>query len=368
MVYGTSVVNNMTSCPGGADASTSSVRLDWPDAAKGVGIVLVVAGHMLGGLIDSDLAFAGWPLREVFVAVYAFHMPLFFLLSGLFVAARIERDPRAFLNGIARNIYYPYLLWSFIQFSLIYVMGAWTNTPPGPYWVTVLSIPFSPLSQFWFLLVLACMHIGAFVLLPRVGAMTLVLLGLVMRSVSMIFMPNSVPQMLLDFFFFYALGVLLGPAGVLNVIKPNRHARAILGMLLAVGLLIMTVQVMIARSPAIVFYQDNPRLAAALLSRIGWDHVGLGAALAMTAAVIVMAENARGAVRRALLYLGRLSLPIYILHVMFVAGARIVLIKIFGVTNIAILLPVLLIVGIGGPLVANTILSRLRLARPLGLA
>lgn len=351
-----------------SDAFRPTSRIDWPDAAKGVGIVLVVAGHMLGGLIDSDVPIGGWPLREVFVAIYTFHMPLFFILSGLFVAKRIERDPAGFLHGIVRNIYYPYLLWSFIQFTLIYFMGQWANTPPGPYFATIIRIPFFPLSQFWFLLVLAIMHAVTFMVLPRVGAIPLVLAGLVMRSLSTIFLPNAVPQMLLDFFFYYALGVMLGPVGVLDVIRPKLHGRAVLGVMSGIGLLIMTVQVIIARSTDAVFYQDHPRLAAALLGRIGWSHLGLGSALAMTAVVIVTVENARGRIRAALLYLGRYSLPIYILHVMFVAGSRIILVKVFGVTTIAILLPVLLAVGIAGPLVAQTILLRLRLGRLLGLA
>lgn len=352
----------------GSDEPKPASRIDWPDAAKGVGIVLVVAGHMVGGLIDSDVPVANWPLREIFVAIYTFHMPLFFILSGLFVAKRIERDPAGFLRGIVRNIYYPYLLWSFIQFTLIYLMGQWANTPPGPYFSTIFRIPFSPLSQFWFLLVLAIMHAATYILLPRVGVITLLLIGLVMRSLSAIFIPNAVPQMLLDFFFYYALGVLLGPVGVLEVIRPKLHGRAVLGVMSALGLLVMTVQVIIARSTPAVFYQEHPRLAAALLSRLGWSHLGLGAALAMTAVVIVLAENARGRIKAALLYLGRYSLPIYILHVMFVAGSRIVLVKIFNVTSLAVLVPTLLLAGIAGPLAAQMIFLRLRLARPLGLA
>src|SRR3546814_14106427 len=45
-------------------------RLEWIDVARGIGIVAVVVGHVWtrGGLRD---------------AMYSFHMPLFFLLSGL---------------------------------------------------------------------------------------------------------------------------------------------------------------------------------------------------------------------------------------------------------------------------------------------
>ncbi|MGD9665298.1 MAG: acyltransferase family protein [Novosphingobium sp.] len=52
---------------GGPDGSRK--RLDWVDAARGIGIVLVVIAHV-------------WTRGPVRDAIYAFHMPLFFLLSG----------------------------------------------------------------------------------------------------------------------------------------------------------------------------------------------------------------------------------------------------------------------------------------------
>lgn len=45
-------------------------RLEWIDVARGIGIIAVVAGHV----------WRSGPLRD---ALYSFHMPLFFLLSGL---------------------------------------------------------------------------------------------------------------------------------------------------------------------------------------------------------------------------------------------------------------------------------------------
>lgn len=45
-------------------------RLDWVDVARGIGIIAVVIGHV----------WTGGALRD---AMYSFHMPLFFLLSGM---------------------------------------------------------------------------------------------------------------------------------------------------------------------------------------------------------------------------------------------------------------------------------------------
>lgn len=46
-------------------------RIDWIDIAKGLGIILVVIGHMP---IPSNVSY--W--------IFSFHMPLFFLVDGLF--------------------------------------------------------------------------------------------------------------------------------------------------------------------------------------------------------------------------------------------------------------------------------------------
>lgn len=50
-----------------------SLRNPLYDYAKGIGIVLVIAGHILpfGGVISSQ--------------IYALHMPLFFYISGMFI-------------------------------------------------------------------------------------------------------------------------------------------------------------------------------------------------------------------------------------------------------------------------------------------
>lgn len=60
---------------GRAAARASGERLDWIDVARGIGIVAVVVGHV-------------WTRGDVRDFVYAFHMPLFFLLSGYLMQPR----------------------------------------------------------------------------------------------------------------------------------------------------------------------------------------------------------------------------------------------------------------------------------------
>ena len=56
--------------------------LHWVNSAKGIGVVLVIIGHLL---YSSNL-----PMINKFI--YAFHMPLFFILSGFVQGANTNDE------------------------------------------------------------------------------------------------------------------------------------------------------------------------------------------------------------------------------------------------------------------------------------
>ncbi|MEI6430434.1 MAG: acyltransferase family protein [Pseudanabaena sp. ELA607] len=89
-------------------------RIDWLDYAKGIGIFLVVLGHVIRGLYDSaNLATPG-QFAAIDSWIYSFHMPLFFFLSGLFSYSANRKSIKDFFADKFRNIIYPYLIWSVI--------------------------------------------------------------------------------------------------------------------------------------------------------------------------------------------------------------------------------------------------------------
>src|ERR1700728_2689079 len=63
-------------------AESSNGRIPWVDALKGLGIALVVFGHIANGSLFQRL-------------IYTFHMPLFFFISG-FLHKPANRLPRYF--------------------------------------------------------------------------------------------------------------------------------------------------------------------------------------------------------------------------------------------------------------------------------
>ena len=60
-------------------------RIDWVDYAKGIGILLVVYGHLLSSVFHKGIQIPKHFFELSDSIVYSFHMPMFFFLSGLLV-------------------------------------------------------------------------------------------------------------------------------------------------------------------------------------------------------------------------------------------------------------------------------------------
>lgn len=70
------------------------------DILRGIGAILVVIGH----LVPSD--------GNVKVYIYAFHMPLFFFLSGFLF--NNKKDFKTYLKGNLKSLILPYFLFNII--------------------------------------------------------------------------------------------------------------------------------------------------------------------------------------------------------------------------------------------------------------
>jgi len=88
---------------GGDARATGAVRVAWVDAAKGVGILLVIAGHVW------------WRPGPAHHVIYSFHMPLFFLLSGYMVT---PQPGWALLARQARSLLIPFAAFSLILIGI----------------------------------------------------------------------------------------------------------------------------------------------------------------------------------------------------------------------------------------------------------
>lgn len=129
-------------------------RLHWVDYLKGIAIILVVYRHILIGMDRS----AGFQIpvylfnaNNIF---FSFRMPLFFILSGIFLAGSLaKRTPGTLLLQKFENLFYPYLIWATIQITLQIVMAHFhlTNADRGLKDYGYIFYQPRSLDQFWYL-------------------------------------------------------------------------------------------------------------------------------------------------------------------------------------------------------------------------
>lgn len=326
-------------------------------------MLLVVAGHALGGLIDSPLGAANMAFRNAFFVIYSFHMPLFFMLSGVLVARRIEANPTSFRGSLWSNIAYPYFLWSVIQYSLIYALGSLVNTPVDRYWSMIGSLPWHSVSQFWFLHALFQLHLLAWLGWRRLGPAAFLLVCLAVKPLTALLPMPDMIRLAANQAPYYGLGVVLGTAGLTAafVARPAWLRLALLP--LAAALIIAALAVAPGLRPDIDFASAK----AAALARVSWQEAVLPAAFAGTGATIALASLCAGRIGAALAFIGQRSMAIFILHVMAVAGTRIGCARVLHINDASAVLGLTIVAGVVAPLIAYALLDRLGLAKRLGL-
>jgi len=90
----------------------------------------VVYGHVSGGLEAAGTLAPSSIWMTLRDWVYLFHMPAFFVLSGIFAPRLSQLACRDFLFGRLRTIFYPYVVWTAIIVGAQFAMARFVNNPP----------------------------------------------------------------------------------------------------------------------------------------------------------------------------------------------------------------------------------------------
>jgi fucose 4-O-acetylase-like acetyltransferase len=192
------------------DLTKNKPRLDWVDYAKGIAIILVVYRHILIGIQRSGIEVSVW-LRNANEIVYSFRMPLFFILSGVFIAKSIRKYPgMGFISLKSRTILYPYFVWGIIQISVQIILSSYTNAQRG--WIDFTYLVLNPraIDQLWYLLALFNCSILFYLLysalnLNRIG---IALVSIVLYGCSVFVEDYSLFHDLFYYFIFLVIGHL----------------------------------------------------------------------------------------------------------------------------------------------------------------
>lgn len=332
----------------------ASNRLNWVDLSKGIGILLVVWGHVNIGLFSADIYTDEGFYNAAHKFVYLWHMPLFFFLSGFFLVKSLERGGVIkFVRTRLVSLLYPAVIWSWVLYVVVTVAGSSVNTPTS--WEDFPIIPLPPISLYWFLWALfnSSLLVMLVWVVPMPKKVKHFLLGLMAIAfwVVEIHLFEASPEI------YIWIGSILEHfpylvSGVLFAAYKEKSFR--LGT--NFGLAALLIFVLFALNAELFF-------GVTLLDR--W--VGL----IMTLCVVIIlamfaAGGAEGKLNRGLEFLGRHSMSIYLMHVIFAASSRVALMKL-GVTSMLVHFLVGCIIGIVGPLLVELGATKLRANKLIGV-
>ncbi len=273
------------------------------DVWRGLAIVLVVLGHAVQTtvpLFDQNWLFRG---------IYAFHMPLFFFISGVVSLRGLSRPLLAQLKSRSLGLVVPFISW-----YVLVQLGYWLFTGGEPIGVRLQLLFLSVDRGLWFLwvLFLASMAAALVLRIPRVPRFA-ALLG---ASVVFLFIPWSIAGLALFkyYFPFFAAGLLVSPdvleSGLFT--RWRRWEAAVLPV--AFVLLLLGWTRVGFTAPAEYWHSLGLRAPAIIDYSYRYLTAGVGIAASLVIVSFVPIESWLG---RSFRYLGTQTLEIYVSHELF---------------------------------------------------
>jgi fucose 4-O-acetylase-like acetyltransferase len=280
-----------------------SKRLIYIDAAKGIGIIGVVFSHVYKGLLAAGMMPDSCIWNIIHDMTIPFRMPLFFLISGLFLRQELYSTWLPTIGRRAEELLLPFLIWYSLQGSIELAVSSYTNAQASLSEILIGYI--IPRGQFWFLPALFIAFAFTYTCSRfkhwRIWALPVSLIFLMMPDLgkAVLFIP------------FFLIGSIITKKNVL--ILANKW------------IVLASVCVYLALWP---FYSsiknfntvDGYLIRAVLILLIG---------LAGIVITIGISKILPKSIQAVFAFIGGISMPIYVAHVMATSGSRIVLKHVF---------------------------------------
>ncbi len=323
----------MTSAP-------PSPRDDSLDVARGIAIILVVAGHVLRGLFAAKLVAATGLWSWLDQVLYLTHLPVFAFAIGLLMPRSVERSGRApYLRRRLWLLAYLFGVWTLIEGAFEIMTSRLKNTPVS--WERVLEL-WRPLGHLWFLpaLIVATVLVVAArpwrrTLSSLVGTGLVVALGISAWGWE----PTWFGLGGLALLVFYAAGAFVGHDRFHALARRTTTAPLAVVATIGIGLVLVLPALTQVIPPTVGSERDLGGIALGILC-------SCAAVAGVMALSVLLARIRPGA---PLATLGRLSLQVYLAHIIFAAGTRVVLARL-GVVQPAVHLVAGTVAGIAGAL------------------
>ena len=314
----------------------------WVDNIKVLACVLVVLGHFLQSITTARIVEASFFTQWFDNTVYLFHVPLFFICSGYLYQkfSKVESfgDWKIHILKKLLTLGVPYFVFSLATWLLKTVFSGAVNTENGGILETLFV---SPMAPYWFLYVLFFL----FLLVPTFrGQKTMIVVMVVTLIWKFVYSwTGELPVYLLSKVIanavWFAGGMVLAKT---NVMKKCRGT-----VWLVAGVFLMMVFLILS-----VCFHDL---------RVMRQFVKFGMGLLACAGVLLIMNSVFSGERQNPVwgFMARYTMPVFLMHTIFAAGWRAVLMKV-GVSSPLIHVVTGLIITFVGPIVAAWIMSKVK--------
>lgn len=322
--------------------NSAESRNNWVDYAKAIGIILVVYGHVVGGIYNAGIYIPDKLYTFSVSVIYSFHMPLFFFLSGVFFYNSFsKRGGGELILSKVDTVVYPYIVWSILQGTAQTILSSLANS--NVTYSRVFSILWSPIGQFWFLYALFVLFCVATIIHSSFSKKIAVFM-LPISAVAYVYQSLLPNNLLLGFIsnnlVFFAFGIFFSFNGRVDKLS---------------NILVVTFLGCVFILSQYLFHNT-----------LGLDYTDKGiASLTLTLVsilfVISISSWASKSPSKWFTLIGISSMTIYLMHVLAGAASRIVLQKFMSVDSFVVHLIVGCIVGIISPIVALILINKFKI-------
>ncbi len=314
-----------------------AARETWIDYARGIAIILVLYRHVFEGIKGAGIPVENYSVIEhVNIMFFSFRMPLFFIVSGIFVMGSLaKRGLQRFIGTKFKTILYPFFLWGTLQITLQLMLSNYVNSGRTAY--SYLDLLYRPraIDQFWYLYALFNVSVlyvllsSTFKLKPFANICIGSLLFYISVSATQSGIDLGFAGDIVHYYLFFAIGDLMSKF-IRDKTKKKYFESWKLLFLLVIPFLASQYYFLVEnlRFPGmkfeyVEFYEPLKFIPIALI----------GCAFVLMLSFVLQ----RSRLIPWLHVLGRHSLYIYVSHVMVLAAVRIFMTSVLGIYNVPLL-------------------------------
>ena len=318
-------------------------RETWIDYARGIAIILVLYRHVFEGIKNAGISVERYLFIEHFnVMFFSFRMPLFFIVSGIFVESSLKkRGLKGFVSTKVKTVLFPFFLWGMLQITLQLILSKYVNSNRTIF--SYLDLLYAPraIDQFWYLYALFNVSViyAIWAVSFKLSPVSNIFIGAVLYYLSSLAHQANIGLGflgdILHYYIFFAIGDLLSNAIRKKGNRKYFESSKLLGLLFVPFF-----------ATQYYFLRQNLLHLSTGYEYVEYYQPLLFIVIALLGCNFILALSFFLQKLKAIPWLhvlGSHSLYIYVSHVIVLAAVRMFMTKVLGIYNV----PLLLIFGIG---------------------